>query len=313
MSYILDALRKAETERDLTRNSTIAAPRQYDIVARHGQARRLIYVAVVTACAMALTWWWASDDVTAEAVASAADDVDAEVIEQMHAGIADSSNTKTPQRMPSARSPVLAEPQPVALSTPTVDATKASSSMLIADDSPAPKTVDIAIRELPATVSRPETRHTTRSVEESMAEEKRQESTGSSLTSRVEDHSDEVVDMVSGEVKHGWPLPDLDTPASDFVPQIGTTEVDLSAHDDVMPDEPLPPLLRTLPYRFQSTLPKIVINAQAYADEAEARFVIINMKKYREGDRTEAGIEVEEIGRKDLVLSYQGQVFRLQR
>ena len=75
----------------------------------------------------------------------------------------------------------------------------------------------------------------------------------------------------------------------------------------------LPPLLSTLPYRFQSTLPKIVINAQAYADIAEERFVILNMKKYREGERTQEGIVIERIGKELLQLNYQGQQFRVQR
>lgn len=73
------------------------------------------------------------------------------------------------------------------------------------------------------------------------------------------------------------------------------------------------PLLRTLPYRFQSIVPKLVINAQAYAEAAEDRFVIINMKKYAEGQQTAEGVIIEAIRKDDTVLVYQGQSFRLQR
>lgn len=73
------------------------------------------------------------------------------------------------------------------------------------------------------------------------------------------------------------------------------------------------PLLRTLPYRFQSIVPKLVINAQAYAEAVEDRFVIINMKKYAEGQQTDEGVIIEAIRKDDTVLVYQGQPFRLQR
>lgn len=73
------------------------------------------------------------------------------------------------------------------------------------------------------------------------------------------------------------------------------------------------PLLSTLPYRFQTTVPKLVNNAQVYAEEPEARFVIINMKKYAEGQHTGEGVLVEAIRPHDIVLVYQGQSFRLPR
>ncbi len=79
------------------------------------------------------------------------------------------------------------------------------------------------------------------------------------------------------------------------------------------PAEDPVPLLRTLPYRFQSMVPKLVINAQAYARASEERFVIINMKKYGEGEQTVEGVRIEAIREQDIVLDYQGQQFRLQR
>jgi general secretion pathway protein B len=79
------------------------------------------------------------------------------------------------------------------------------------------------------------------------------------------------------------------------------------------PAEDPVPLLRTLPYRFQSMVPKLVINAQAYAHASEERFVIINMKKYGEGEQTVEGVRIEAIREQDIVLDYQGQQFRLQR
>ena len=311
MSYILDALRKAETERELTRDAR-AVPRQYDIVIRHGKARRLLYIAVVVACAMVFTWWWARYEVTAEVRASAPGDAETETIELTVAKVADRPNNDTPQRMPSARSPLIPDARPVAFSMLSASATTPSPPLSKADASTQPKAIDIAVSELPSTSSLPETSQTAQRAQESVAEAKGHVVISSPIP-RAKERTNEEVAMIAGEVKHDLPLPAVDSPASAPVPEIDTTEVDLPVHDEVTREETLPPLLSTLPYRFQSTLPKIAINAQAYADEAEARFVIINMKKYREGERTEAGIEVEEIGEEDLVLRYQGQLFRLQR
>ena len=80
---------------------------------------------------------------------------------------------------------------------------------------------------------------------------------------------------------------------------------------DAVPDGP--PFLQTLSYRFQSTVPDLVINAQVYAASPEGRFVILNMKRYNEGQRTQEGVLVESIGPEALVLEYQGQRFRIRR
>ena len=74
-----------------------------------------------------------------------------------------------------------------------------------------------------------------------------------------------------------------------------------------------PPFLRTLPYLFQKTLPELVINAQVYSESADSRFVILNMKRYVEGQRTREGVLVELIEADSLVLEYQGQRFRVRR
>ena len=122
-----------------------------------------------------------------------------------------------------------------------------------------------------------------------------------------------VVAMIAAEAERGWPVAVRDEPQPAMSePATPIKGADVSTQDAV-PEAELPPLLSTLPYRFQSTLPKIVINAQAYADIAEERFVILNMKKYREGERTQEGIVIERIGKELLQLNYQGQQFRVQR
>ncbi|HEY0633864.1 MAG TPA: general secretion pathway protein GspB [Gammaproteobacteria bacterium] len=73
------------------------------------------------------------------------------------------------------------------------------------------------------------------------------------------------------------------------------------------------PLLTTLSYQFQTMVPKMSINAQVYSKQPAERFVVINMKRYIEGQQTVDGVKVEAIRQADIVFSYQGQRFRLDR
>jgi general secretion pathway protein B len=71
-----------------------------------------------------------------------------------------------------------------------------------------------------------------------------------------------------------------------------------------------PPMLSTLPSQFQSMVPKLVINAQVYSAVPAQRFVVINMKRYNEGQSTSEGVNVISIRQQDIVFSFQGQRFR---
>lgn len=74
-----------------------------------------------------------------------------------------------------------------------------------------------------------------------------------------------------------------------------------------------PPLLSTLSSQFQSMVPKMTINAQVYSAVPRQRFVVINMKRYNEGQSTAEGVNVETIRQQDIILAYQGQRFRVGR
>ncbi len=73
------------------------------------------------------------------------------------------------------------------------------------------------------------------------------------------------------------------------------------------------PLLTTLSYQFQTMVPKMSVNAQLYSKQPAERFVVINMKRYAEGQQTAEGVTVEAIRQEDIIFSYQGQRFRLSR
>jgi general secretion pathway protein B len=73
------------------------------------------------------------------------------------------------------------------------------------------------------------------------------------------------------------------------------------------------PLLRELPADFRAAVPPMSLDVHVYAPNATSRFVLINMKKYHEGEQLAEGPRIEEITEEGLVLSYQGQLFRIVR
>ncbi|BBA35785.1 putative uncharacterized protein [Methylocaldum marinum] len=78
-------------------------------------------------------------------------------------------------------------------------------------------------------------------------------------------------------------------------------------------DKPDLPLLNALPVDFQQRLGPITINVFAYSEQPEERFAIIDMKKYQVGDRIQAGAELLEIRSDSLVLQSEGRKFRVPR
>lgn len=73
------------------------------------------------------------------------------------------------------------------------------------------------------------------------------------------------------------------------------------------------PLLRDLPADFRASVPPLSLDVHVYAPSATGRFVLINMKKYHEGEQLAEGPRIEEITEEGVVLSYQGQQFRIAR
>jgi general secretion pathway protein B len=72
------------------------------------------------------------------------------------------------------------------------------------------------------------------------------------------------------------------------------------------------PSLWELPANLQQKLSGLKINIHVYTDDAAQRFVIINMRKYREGDRLEpSGMQLERITRKGIVINHGQGLVRL--
>jgi general secretion pathway protein B len=73
------------------------------------------------------------------------------------------------------------------------------------------------------------------------------------------------------------------------------------------------PLLRDLPADFRAAVPPLSLDVHVYAPSATGRFVLINMKKYHEGEQLAEGPRIEKISEEGVVLSFQRQMFRIAR
>jgi len=73
------------------------------------------------------------------------------------------------------------------------------------------------------------------------------------------------------------------------------------------------PLLRKLPSDIRRKVPTMTINVFVYSERVKERFVIINMAKYKTGDKIENGPVLEAIRPNSLVLRFEGQRFRVER
>jgi len=86
---------------------------------------------------------------------------------------------------------------------------------------------------------------------------------------------------------------------------------------DPVPPEPEPdpdpyahlPLLRQLPYDIQTAIPEMRITVHVYGAEPRSRFVMIEHKKYREGDRLSDDLILDAIAPGGLVLRYRDTAF----
>ncbi len=71
------------------------------------------------------------------------------------------------------------------------------------------------------------------------------------------------------------------------------------------------PLLADMPPSYRMEVPPLDLSVHVYSDTPRKRFVFINGKQYREGQRTSEGPSVEQIQLQGVVLRYKGERFLL--
>ena len=68
-----------------------------------------------------------------------------------------------------------------------------------------------------------------------------------------------------------------------------------------------------LPQEFRNKLDLPRLDVHVYTQEPQGRFILVNLKKYREGERLASGLVLEEILPDGMVMSYQGKRFRVEK
>jgi general secretion pathway protein B len=68
-----------------------------------------------------------------------------------------------------------------------------------------------------------------------------------------------------------------------------------------------------LPREFRNRLDLPRLDVHVYSEEPRKRFILVNLEKYREGERLASGLLLEEILPDGMVMSYQGERFRVEK
>lgn len=71
------------------------------------------------------------------------------------------------------------------------------------------------------------------------------------------------------------------------------------------------PWLKDMPAEFRINVPNLTINALAYADDPAERFVLINLRRYAEGDRLQEGPRLLQIQAGAVILEYRNREFAI--
>jgi len=89
--------------------------------------------------------------------------------------------------------------------------------------------------------------------------------------------------------------------------------VEQTAKPAVESDIPALPVWPQIPsHLFQQLSGSLRLDVHVFSDQPQKSFVLINMRKYREGEKLQEGLQLDEITAEGVILSFNGQRFRLQ-
>lgn len=83
-------------------------------------------------------------------------------------------------------------------------------------------------------------------------------------------------------------------------------------HEAVVENLAVPPM-EELPPAIRIRLPSLQVNIHAWSENPQERFVLINLRRYQEGDRLQEGLLLHRIVRDGVVLEFEGTLFFLPR
>ena len=77
------------------------------------------------------------------------------------------------------------------------------------------------------------------------------------------------------------------------------------------PETDSAPFLSEFPFEFQESVPDMTLDVHVYVETPAKRFVLINERRYRQGEHTTEGAIVQAIVPDGVVLRYEDDVFKL--
>ena len=96
-------------------------------------------------------------------------------------------------------------------------------------------------------------------------------------------------------------------------PQIEQSQVEQPPAPTVKVDVPDLPVWPQIPsHLFQQLGSNLRLDVHVFSDQPEKSFVLINMRKYRAGEKLQEGPQLDEVTAEGVILSFRGQRFRLQ-
>lgn len=105
-------------------------------------------------------------------------------------------------------------------------------------------------------------------------------------------------------------------PAASATPETPTIETQRTRlPPDMLMDGPAATPLVDMPAAYRSDFPRIRVDVHVYDEQPQRRFVLLNLKRYREGQTTQEGLQIIEILPAAIVFSYRGErvLYQLQR
>lgn len=105
--------------------------------------------------------------------------------------------------------------------------------------------------------------------------------------------------------------PSVNKPAATGSPRVVTAATPMQA--DSSPVASGLPEWSELPLEFRSRFQLPHVDVHVYADEPKRRFILVDLKKYREGDTLDSGAVLEKIEQGYIQLFFQGTRFRVDR
>jgi general secretion pathway protein B len=298
MSYILEALRKSERERQAGQAAPLASiPLDQAPPRRHGLAWATAFLILLNGTVLGYLWLtrWQSNEPATQPAPTASTGHAAKTAPIRNAAAPSTAETRTnsapadphsgeipppAKEKPSAL--VKAEPPPVARDPEKkADKTVGPPAVSVKPLSPEPMSSEITESAAAMTEKRP--------VKPAEKSRPRVDPKPVAETAMSED--------LSPPVAFGAPVsaPESRDPAP------------------TLAENPGIPFMSEMPADFQQRVGPVTINVFAYSERPEERFAIIDMRKYRVGDRLGNGAKLLEIRADSLVLQSEGRTFRVPR